>query len=92
VILAVQAGEWVGWSSVTRLSHRPDQAASRVIDHLRIRIEELLLQVVQRCIIELELPLEGTVGQAPPALEHGYRLVEDLLKGHPHLSRGRCRV
>jgi hypothetical protein len=30
----------------------------------------------------LELSLEGAVGQAPPALEHGYRLVEDLLKGH----------
>jgi hypothetical protein len=54
----------------------------RVIDHLRIRIEELLLKVVQCCIIELELPLEDAVGQASASLEHGYRLVEDLLKGH----------
>ena len=28
-----------------------------------MRIEELLLEVVQRGIVELELPLEGAVGQ-----------------------------
>jgi hypothetical protein len=47
-----------------------------------MRIEELLLEVVQRGIVELELPLEGAIGEAPPALEHGYRLVEEILKGH----------
>jgi hypothetical protein len=67
----------------------PDQATPHVIDHLRIRIEELLLEVVQRGIIELELSLENAIGEAPPTLEHGYRLVEDLLKSHrpPSLCR-----
>ena len=39
-------------------------------------------------VIELELPLEGAVGQAAAPLAHGCRLVEDLLKGHrqPSLS------
>jgi hypothetical protein len=43
-------------------------------------------------VIELELPLEGAIGQAPPALEHGYRLVQDFLKGHCPPSLGRCGV
>jgi hypothetical protein len=30
----------------------------------------------------VELTLEGAIGQAPPALQQGDRLVEDLLKGH----------
>src|SRR6516165_11714119 len=57
-----------------------------------MRKEERFFQVFQRRIVELELPLEGTVGQAPPALEHGYRLVEDLLKGHRPPSRRRGGV
>jgi hypothetical protein len=40
----------------------------------------------------MELPLEGAIGQAPPALEHGYRLVEDLLKSHCPPSLNRCGV
>src|SRR5215471_2769729 len=38
----------------------------------------------------MELQLERAVRHPPPALEHGYRLVEDLLKGHrpPSLRRG----
>src|SRR5262249_2636923 len=32
------------------------------------------------------------IGQAPPALEHGYRLVEELLKGHHPPSLCRCGV
>jgi hypothetical protein len=35
-----------------------------------MRIEELLLEVVQPCIVELKLPLEGAVGQASAPLEH----------------------
>jgi hypothetical protein len=47
-----------------------------------LAIEELILEIVKGVLVELELPFEGAVGQAPPALEHGYCLVEDLLKGH----------
>ena len=89
VVLTVQAGEVMVWSSVTGCLTGPDQAAPRVIDHLRMRIEELLLEIVQPGIVELELPLEGAVGQASTPLEHRYGLIEDLLKGHcpPSLSR-----
>jgi hypothetical protein len=45
-------------------------------------IEELRLEVVQRCVVELELPLEGAVGDTAMPLEHGHRVVENLLKGH----------
>jgi hypothetical protein len=48
--------------------------------------------IVQIRVIELELPLEGAIGQASPALEHGDRLVQDLLKGHRPPSRSRCGV
>ena len=42
--------------------------------------------ILQGRIVELKLPLEGAVGQASATLEHGHRLVEDLLKGHRQLS------
>jgi len=61
---------------------RPDEAALRLIVHLRIGKEECILQGGEVIIIELELELKGPIRHAPPALEHGYRLVEDLLKGH----------
>src|SRR6516165_3233775 len=57
-----------------------------------MRKEERFFQVFQRRIVELKLPLEGAIGQAPPALEHGDRLVEDLLKGHRPPSRRRGGV
>jgi hypothetical protein len=55
-----------------------------------LALDELGFQIFQICIVELELPLEGAIGQAPPALEHGYRLVEDHLKGHCPPSLCRC--
>ena len=54
-------------------------------------LDEFGFQICQIRVIELELPLEGAIGQAPPALEHGYRLVEDLLKGHRHHADAACR-
>jgi hypothetical protein len=47
-----------------------------------LTLDEFGCQICQIRVIELELPLEGAIGQAPPALEHGYRPVEDLLKSH----------
>jgi hypothetical protein len=54
-----------------------------------LALNEFRFQIVQIRVIELELPLEGAIGQAPPTLQHGYCLVEDLLKGHrtPSLYR-----
>jgi hypothetical protein len=51
-------------------------------------LDEFGFQIFQIRVIELELALQGAIGQAPPALEHGDRLVEDFLKVHraPSLS------
>jgi hypothetical protein len=57
-----------------------------------LALDDFGFQIFQIRIVELELPLEGAIGQAPPALEHGYRLVEDLLKGHRIPSLCRCGV
>jgi hypothetical protein len=57
-----------------------------------LALNEFGFQIFHIRVIELELPLEGAIGQAPPALEHGYRLVEDLLKGHRLPSLCRCSV
>jgi hypothetical protein len=47
-----------------------------------LAVNEFGFHIVQVGVIELELPLEGAIGQTSATLEHGYRLVEDLLKGH----------
>jgi hypothetical protein len=52
-----------------------------------LALDKFILQIVQGCVVKLELPLERAVGQAPPTLEHGYRLVQDFLKGHRPSSR-----
>ena len=51
-----------------------------------LAIDQLVLHIFQGRVIELELPLEGAVGQTSTPLEHGHRLVEDLPKGHPQPS------
>jgi hypothetical protein len=48
--------------------------------------------IVQRRVIERELSLESTGGEAPLSLEQGYRLIEHLLQGHHPHSLGRCGV
>jgi hypothetical protein len=54
-----------------------------------LALNEFILQIFQGRVIALELPLERPRGQAAALLEHGNRLVENLLKGHrpPSLSR-----
>src|SRR5262249_36570460 len=82
-------GRWQrGWGH-GRLT-RPDQDIAPLIDRQALTRDEFVLQIFQICVIELELALKGAIGQAPTALEHGDRLVEDLLKGHrpPSLYRG----
>ena len=70
----------------------PDQATPRVVDYVRLRVQEFILEGRQGRVVELELPLEGAIGQASATLEHRDRLVEDLLKSHRPPSRGRCGV
>jgi hypothetical protein len=74
------------------LGTRPDQYPAVFIHRHALALDEFGFHIVQIRVIELELPLEGAIGQAPPALEHGYRLVEDLLKGHRLPSLCQCSV
>jgi hypothetical protein len=57
-----------------------------------LAFDEFGFQIFQIYVIEIELPLEGAIGQAPPALEHSYRLIEDLLKSHCPPSLGQYGV
>ena len=59
-----------------------DQDATVLIHRQALPLDEFDFHIFQIRVIELEMPLEGAIGQASPALEHGYRLVQDLLKGH----------
>jgi hypothetical protein len=61
-------------------------------DHCSVRIAELCEEITQGGIIELKLALKQAIRDAPPALEHGDRLVEDLFKGHHPPSRGQGGV
>jgi hypothetical protein len=51
-------------------------------DHVPVRIAELGAQISQGVLIELELPLEQAIRDAPTPLQYGKSLVEELLKGH----------
>jgi hypothetical protein len=64
----------------------PNQDVAPLIDRQALALDEFVLQIFQGGVIELELSLEGAVGQASAPLEHGDRVVEDLLKGHRHSS------
>src|SRR5262245_28340892 len=70
----------------------PDEASPRIVAYFGVGIEEFGLHIFQGRVVELKLPLEGAVGQASATLEHGDRLVEDLLKGHRSPSLCRCGV
>jgi hypothetical protein len=61
---------------------RPDQTATSIVVHLRRHTEEGVLEGLQTLLVQLELEFEGLIRHTPAALEHGKRLVENLLKGH----------
>jgi hypothetical protein len=55
-----------------------------------LRVEEFVLEGLQGIVVQVELHLECPIGHTPPALEHRYGLVKDLLEGYcpPSLRRG----
>jgi hypothetical protein len=57
-----------------------------LIHRQSLSLDELSFQIFQIRCIEIELPPEGTIGQAPPTLEHSQRGVEDVFKSHRQLS------
>jgi hypothetical protein len=46
-----------------------------IISHMRVRVEEGFLQIFERRVIQVELPLQRAIRHASTALEHGQGLV-----------------
>src|SRR5262249_28271980 len=59
-----------------------------------LALNEFGLQVLQIVVIQVELALEGSIRQAPAALQEGNRLIKEFLKGHHCPSTGceACRI
>jgi hypothetical protein len=51
-----------GWSG-----RRPDQSAGRIVAYLWVGIEPLVFEGLQMGLVQLELELEGPIGQVAPA-------------------------
>jgi hypothetical protein len=67
----------------------PDQHGVVLVHGELEHLDDFSGEILEVSVVELKLALEGTIRYTAPALEHGYRLVEDLLKGHrpPSLCR-----
>src|SRR6266446_1505990 len=70
----------------------PDQHGVVLVHGALEHLDNFGFEILEVGVVEMKLALEGTIRHTPPALEHGNRLVEDLLKGHRQPSRGRCGV
>jgi hypothetical protein len=71
---------------------RPDQHGAVLVHGELEHLDDFDCEILEVSVVELKLALEGTIRHTPPALEHSYSLVEDLLKGHRPPSQGRCGV
>ena len=62
---------------------RPDEDVALLIDRHALALDEFVLHVLQGCLVELELPLQGAVGHAAPLAQEGNRLIHHRDKVHP---------
>src|SRR5262249_60777804 len=60
----------------------PHQHSPVLVQREMVDLYQFLFEDFERRRIEMKLEREGAVGHAPATLEHGRRLVQDLLKGH----------
>ncbi len=56
------------------------QATARVIDHLRVRVEEFIFEDRQLVVVQVELKLQRVIGHSATPLEEGHDLVEDVIR------------
>src|SRR5215471_7184057 len=70
----------------------PDQHGVVLVHGELQHLDDFSGEILEVGVVELKLALEGTIRHTAPALEHGDRLVEDLLKGHGPLSPCRWDV
>src|SRR5262249_35601315 len=69
---------------------RPDQYFPVLIGGEPLALDQFNLQILQRRIIELKLPLERTIGHPPPLAQEDDHLVQDRDKVHLVSPSGWC--
>jgi hypothetical protein len=47
-----------------------------------LAVDEFLLEILNKRAVQVELSFESAIGQAASTLQHGNRLIQNLLKGH----------
>src|SRR5215831_5714452 len=62
------------------------QAAPCVVDHLRVCVDEFVLEDCQLLIVEVELELQRVIRHPAAPLEKSHDLVEDVIQVHPSPS------
>ena len=72
----------------------PYEDTAVLIQCQALAVNEFVLESLQVCLVELELELQGAIGQAAASLEHGDGLIQYLFKGHrfPFLCCGAPRT
>ena len=65
---------------------RPDEDVAPLIDRQALALDEFVLHILQGRLVELELPLEGTIGYPAPLAQEGDHLIHHSDKVHPASS------
>src|SRR5262245_64541620 len=81
-----------GWRRWRRGTAGPDQHGAVLVHCDPVHLDEFELQILDIRLVQVELAFECPIRHPALALEHGYCLVENLLKGHRHPSLCRCGV
>src|SRR5262245_57815338 len=82
-------GEWLLGTGLHRSGGgdasvaRPDQATSRVVEHLGLRVEQFVFEGGELLVSQGELELEGAIGHAAPLAQQDDHLIHDRDKVHP---------
>jgi hypothetical protein len=72
-------GDWLGRD---RPSAGPDQDLVVLIHGNALRLNNLVLQVLQAGIVEPKLPLKRVIGHAPPLAQQVQHLIQHVIKVH----------
>jgi hypothetical protein len=64
----------------------PDEDPAGFIDRERLGLDELGFEILQGGGIELELPLEGPIGDPFALAEESHNLIEECVKFHTRSS------
>ena len=75
-----------GWHWCRPSVTGPDEHRPALIAGEALALNEFHLQILQRRLIQLELPLEGAIGQATPLAQECNRLIHHRHKVHPVAS------